>query len=67
MKSKFIKFATSSFMSFLIDYALFCGLSFIFSKYKNLYINSKYNSAYCECSVQLYDKLPSGFQRKADN
>ena len=44
MKSKFIKFATSSFMSFLIDYALFC-----------------------ECSVQLYDKLPSGFQRKADN
>lgn len=30
MKSKFIKFATSSFMSFLIDYALFCGLSFIF-------------------------------------
>lgn len=30
MKSKFLKFATSSFMGFLIDYALFCGLSFIF-------------------------------------
>ena len=34
MKSKFIKFATSSFMSFLIDYALFCGLSFIFPNTK---------------------------------
>lgn len=28
MKSKFIKFATSSFLGFLIDYALFCGLVF---------------------------------------
>ena len=30
MKSKFIRFATSSFTSFLIDYAMFCALSFIF-------------------------------------
>lgn len=30
MKSKFVKFATSSFLGFLIDYALFCVLSFIF-------------------------------------
>lgn len=30
MKSKFIKFATSSFLGFLIDYALFCGLSVVF-------------------------------------
>ena len=28
MKSKFIKFATSSFLGFLIDYALFYGLVF---------------------------------------
>ena len=35
MKSKFLKFATSSFMGFLIDYVLFCGLSFIFPDTKN--------------------------------
>lgn len=35
MKSKFLKFATSSFMGFLIDYALFCGLSFLFPDTKN--------------------------------
>lgn len=35
MKSKFIKFAASSFTGFLIDYGLFCGLSFVFPDTKN--------------------------------
>ncbi len=35
MKSKFVKFATSSFLGFLIDYALFCVLSFIFPDTEN--------------------------------
>lgn len=35
MKSKFLQFATSSFMGFLIDYALFCGLSFLFPDTEN--------------------------------
>ncbi len=30
MKTKIIKFATSSFIGFLIDYAIFCSLSYIF-------------------------------------
>ena len=37
MNSKFIKFAASSFMGFLIDYILFCSLSLIFPD-KKIYI-----------------------------
>lgn len=37
MNSKFIKFAASAFMGFLIDYVLFCSLSLIFSD-KKIYI-----------------------------
>lgn len=37
MNSKFIKFAASSFMGFLIDYVLFCSLSLIFPD-KKIYI-----------------------------
>ena len=35
MKSKFVKFATSSFLGFLIDYELFCVLSLIFPDTEN--------------------------------
>lgn len=37
MNSKFIKFAASAFMGFLIDYILFCSLSLIFPD-KKIYI-----------------------------
>ena len=37
MNSKFIKFAASSFMGFLVDYVLFCSLSLIFPD-KKIYI-----------------------------
>lgn len=58
MKAKFVKFATSSFLGFLIDYALFCGLSSIFPNTKSYIlaanIAARIVSAICNYTINCH-------------